>query len=249
IPRNDRRLVTMRFPILLAFLACIAGASAFAGQFSVTPVRIFMLPKERAAAITVTNEGDEELVMQADIFTWKQKADGGDDLELSEDLILSPPIIKLAPHARQVVRLAVLKPQAAPPAQRTYRMIVREVPEARAADKAVQVQIALAFSLPVFITPPDAKRDLACSIERVAGDAVRANCENAGRAYAQARSLDLLAADGRKIATRETGGYILPGIKRGFDLKGTAAIPAGGARLQVQLDDGTSQTFDVAVAE
>ena len=238
----------MRFPIFLAFLASLAGATAFAGQFSVTPVRIFMQPKERAAAITVTNEGDDELVMQADVFTWKQKADGDDDLVLSEDLILSPPIIKLAPHARQVVRLAVLKPQASSE-QRTYRMIVREVPEARAADKAVQVQIALAFSLPVFITPPDAKRDLACSVQRVGGDAVRASCANGGRAYAQARELALLAADGHKLAARDTGGYILPGTKRAFELKGTGAIPSGGARLQVQLDDGTSQTFDVAVAE
>ena len=60
-----------------------------AGVFSVTPVRIFMTPHDRAIAVTVTNEGDDELVMQADIYTWKQKADGTDDLQLSEDLILA----------------------------------------------------------------------------------------------------------------------------------------------------------------
>jgi fimbrial chaperone protein len=235
--------------ILLLLLASIASAAALAGQFSVTPVRIFMHPKERAAAITVTNESDEDLVMQADVYAWKQKADGEDDLVLSEDLILAPPILKLAPHARQVVRLAVLNPVASSE-QRTYRMIVREVPEARPADKAVQVQIALAFSLPVFITPPEAKRDLACSIERTGADTVRANCANGGRAYVQPRELALVAGDGRKLASREGGGYILAGMKRGFDLKGAAgSIPNGRARLQVQLDDGTSQSFDVAVAE
>ena len=88
-------------------------APAWAGLFSVTPVRIFMTPRERAAAVTVTNEGDTELLMQADVYDWKQKADGSDDLTLSEDMILAPPIIKLAPKSRQVVRLALLKPVTA----------------------------------------------------------------------------------------------------------------------------------------
>jgi fimbrial chaperone protein len=177
-----------------------------------------MAPKDRAAAITITNESDEPLVMQADVYAWKQKADGEDDLQLSEDLFLAPPIIKLAPRARQVVRLAVLKP-ASMPEQQTYRMIVREVPEAQTPDKAVQVQIALAFSLPVFITPADAKRSLACSIERSGPDAARATCENAGRAYVQPREFALVSSTGTKVAARETGGYILPGMKRAFDLK------------------------------
>ena len=36
------------------------------------------------------------------------------------------------------------------------------------------MQVALAFSLPVFISPPGVKRDLQCGLERVAADTVRA---------------------------------------------------------------------------
>ena len=50
--------------------------------------------------------------------------------------------------------------------QSTYRMIVREVAEAKPPEKGVDVQIALAFSLPVFITPPGAKSDLSCTAKR-----------------------------------------------------------------------------------
>jgi len=233
------------FALLAAFIAPVA----LAGQFSVAPVRIFMAPKERAAAITITNESDEPLVMQADVFTWKQKPDGEDDLAPSEDLFLSPPIIKLAPHARQVVRLAVLKP-AASPEQQTYRMIVREVPEANSPDKAVQVQIALAFSLPVFITPPDVRRDLTCSIERSSADTASATCQNAGKAYVQPREFTLVSTSGAKLASRDSGGYILPGMKRGFELKGAnGTLAAGNAKLVVSLDDGTSQTFEAAVRD
>jgi fimbrial chaperone protein len=225
-------------------------APALAGVFSVTPVRIFMSPRDRATAVTITNEGDDELVMQADVYRWAQKPTGEDDLALSEDLILSPPILKLAPRARQVVRLARV---GAPPtdSQVSYRLIVREVPEARKSPKDVQLQVALAFSLPVFITPPNLKRDLQCSARRSAPDALAVTCENAGRVYAQPRSLEVSLPSGAPLATRESAAYLLPGIKRSFELRAAtgATIPAGALKLAVTFDDGTTQAYDLSVPD
>jgi fimbrial chaperone protein len=245
--KRHTRIPSLIPPGLL--LAGFLATAATAGQFSVSPVRIYMGPKDRATAITVINEGNEELVMQADIFTWKQKSDGEDDLVLSEDLFLAPPIIKLAPNGRQVVRLAMVKPSAGA-GQTTYRMIVREIAEARPPEKGVDVAIALAFSLPVFITPPGAKSELACSARRSAPDTIRVACENTGNAYANPRGFVLENGAGEKLATRDSGAYILPGIKREFDVKRPdGRIPAGMAKLQVALDDGSTKTFDVQVAE
>ncbi len=208
-----------------------------------------MTPKDKAIAVTVTNEGDEDLVMQADVYSWKQKPDGEDDLVLTEDLLLSPPIIKLAAKARQVVRLARLR-SVAPDEQMTYRLIMREVPEAKPNKGDLQLQIALAFSLPVFITPPQVKSALDCKVERSAADTVKAACENSGHAYAQLIDLELSNADGVVLASRDAGGYILPSNKRYFDIKSAdKAIPSGNAKLNVRLDDGTKQTFDVTIAE
>ncbi|WP_298932985.1 molecular chaperone [uncultured Ramlibacter sp.] len=228
---------------------CGLGLPAGAADFSITPVRIFMEPRDRAVAITVTNDGEQEIVMQADLFVWKQKPDGEFDLVPTEDLILSPPILKLAPKSRQVVRLARLGP---PPAgsQLTYRMIVREIPEARPASTDNTLQIALAFSLPIFITPPTAKRDLSCSATRASANAVMATCKNSGTAFAQVREFVLLASNGERIATRDTGGYILPEITRSFEIKREgAAIPSGAMKLQVALDDGTMQAVDLALTD
>ncbi len=200
-------------------------------------------------AVTVVNESAEELVMQADIFTWSQKAGGEDVLVPSEDLFLAPPIIKLPANGRQVVRLALVKPVRSG-SQVTYRMILREVVEAKPPEKGVDVQIALAFSLPVFITPPGAKSEVACSATRSASDTVVAECENTGNAYANPRGFALEGAAGEKLATRDTGGYILPGIKRKFDIKrGDGPIPSGKAKLAVSLDDGSTKTFDVQLAD
>ncbi len=234
--------------VIIAIASAYCG-SAFAGTFSVTPVRIYMSPKDRAVAITITNDGDEELVMQADLYDWKQKPDGQDDLKLTEDMFLSPPIIKMAPKSRQVVRLARLIP-AQSANQITYRMIVREIPEAKAPREGVQVQLALAFSMPVFITPPGTKPKLGCTVERVAANSVNAVCENTGNAYSHPVSLLLNNAAGEKIADNPSAGYILPGIKRSFSIKRDgAAIPAGPAKLVATLDDGTTETYAVTIAE
>ena len=216
-----------------------------------TPVRIFMTPRDRAVAVTITNDGDEELVMQADVFVWSQKPDGEDELVLSEDLILSPPILKLAPKARQVVRLAMVSVPRAADRQLTYRMIVREVPEARPpSEKEVKLQVALAFSLPVFITPPGAKGRLECAGAKAAPDTLRVTCANDGAAYTYPREFTVSTDSGKRVATRDTGAYVLPGTKRAFDVKSTEGnLPRGPLKLAVTLDDGSSQTYDVTVTE
>lgn len=231
-----------------ATLFCAAPVAA--GSFSVSPVRIFMQARERATAITIVNEGDSELVMQAELFTWKQKPDGVDELTPTEDMVLAPPILKMAPRSRQVVRLANLRP-VPPGPQLTYRMVVREIPEARPASDQVQVQVALAFSLPVFITPPGAKSQLACELGKTTSAGVVATCENRGQAYAQPVKMTLTSAGGEVLVARDiSGGYILPQVRRSFELqRASGSLPRGPAQLAVTQDDGSKQVFDVRLAD
>jgi fimbrial chaperone protein len=233
---------------LAGALAMGLALPAIAGTFTVTPVRINMSPRDRATAVTITNDGDEELVMQADIYAWSQKPGGEDDLVLSEDLILSPPILKLAARSRQVVRLAKVR-QPATDRQQFYRLIVREIPEAKPAAKDVQLQVALAFSLPVFITPPKTNRAIECGATR-AGDALAVACENTGDTFIQLRDIAISNAAGQPVAARDAGIYILPGIKRTIDIKrAEGRISGGRMKLLVTLDDGATQSYDVTVPE
>lgn len=240
----------LKFLALAALLAAVV-APVWAGSFSVTPVRIYMTPRDRAVAVTITNEGDSPVALQADINVWSQKADGTDELVLTEDMILSPPIIKLAPKARQVVRLALLKPADAS-RQLTYRLIVREIPEAVAPkDNTIAVPIALALSMPVFITPPIAKREIACQAARDAAplappSTLAITCTNTGSAYAQVREVTLMRGQ-VQLARFEGGVYILPGARKPITLKPEQVVPAGDAVLNVTFDDGKSQAFNVTL--
>ncbi len=232
--------------LAIAFGAVLPSSPAFAGSFSVTPVRIYMTPRDRAVAITITNEGDSPVALQADINVWSQRPDGTDELVLTEDMILSPPIIKLAPKARQVVRLALLKPADAS-RQLTYRLIVREIPEATAPKgNTLEVPIALALSMPVFITPPIAKREINCQAGRE-GAALAITCANTGSAYAQVREILVLRGDAAAapLARFEGGTYILPGARKSIGISSAQPIAAGEATLKVTFDDGKDQSFSV----
>ncbi len=237
----------MRALGLWAMLAvCLSAAIPVqAGTFAVTPVRIYMAPRDRAVAVTLTNEGESPVALQADIHVWSQKPDGTDELVLTEDMVLSPPIIKLAPKSRQVVRLALLKPADAS-RQLTYRLIVREIPEATTPKgSAIQVPIVLALSMPVFITPPIAKRDMTCQSLRE-GTALSVSCANTGTAYAQIREVSLKRGDAN-LARFEGGVYILPGARKTMALTAEQAVAKGDAELSVTFDDGKNQSFNVSV--
>jgi fimbrial chaperone protein len=272
-PSNPLLRVVSYSLAALALAMALPAAPALAGSFSVTPVRIYMTPRDRAVAITITNEGDTPVAMQADIHVWSQKPDGTDELVLTEDLILSPPIIKLAPQARQVVRLALLKPADAS-RQLTYRLIVREIPEATAPKgNTLEVPIALALSMPVFITPPIAKREISCALAEAPREAaaLTVTCANTGSAYAQIREILLQRSSGTTpsnppalsatpaaseaepviephLARFEGGTYLLPGARKSINLTtAPPAAPGAGAAAVVVIPAGEATlklTFD-----
>lgn len=240
-----KRFDSLRGAVCLALSAALFATAASAATFSVTPVRIYMAPRDRAVAVTLSNDGDTPVALQADLNVWAQKPDGTDELTLTDDLILSPPIVKLAPGAKQVVRLALAKPADAS-RQLTYRLVMREIPEAVAPKDAIQVPIALALSMPVFVTPPTAARKIACRVERNLGE-LFALCANDGTAYAQVREARLARGD-QALGAFEGGTYILPGATKVIPLKlaaGTAAAAKGTATLTVSYDDAKTQSFDV----
>ena len=237
-----QRPLRSKFKCVLYILLAASCVSASAGMFSVTPVRLYMTQRDRAIAVTLSNEGDSAIVLQADINTWSQKPDGTDELVLTDDLILAPPIIKLAPKARQVVRLALLKPADAS-RQLTYRLIIREVPEIQPST-TIEVPIALALSLPVFITPPGAKRLMDCSANRTDAKTVAVRCSNQGTAYSQIREVSVVRG-AQTLAKFEGGTYVLPGASKTVSLKAEQVVSAGEAQLVITFDDGQSLTSSI----
>ena len=225
-----------------AFLAAPLGCAA--ASFSVIPVRIYFAPRDRAVAVTLTNAGDSPVALQAELYDWQQAADGSDKLIPTDDLVLAPTVIRLAARSQQVVRLALLR---APDPQRqlAYRMIIREVPELTPGSEGLAVPVALALSLPVFVTPSGARSQVECQPLREV-QALQLQCANRGNAVALLRTARL--ERGAAVQARFDGAaYLLPGAGRriSLDILSGAEVPPGPARLVLTLDDDVSYTQEV----
>jgi fimbrial chaperone protein len=123
-------------------------------------------------------------------------------------------------------------------------MIMREVPEATAVKaNTMEVPIALALSMPVFITPPSAKHQLHCQAARHQAE-IQVVCENKGTAYAQLREIQVKRQE-QSLAKLEGGIYILPGAQKTLSLKAEQPITTGQAQLSIMFDNGKNQLFDI----
>jgi fimbrial chaperone protein len=126
---------------------------------------------------------------------------------------------------------------------------VREVPEVSAPkDKSLQLPIALVLSMPVFVTPVSAKRQVACELAPPTGPkSINVSCSNTGTAYAQLRELEVRRND-QIVARFEGSAYILPGARRVLSLTPEGSgVAAGAAELRVLSDDPAPLTFPVSL--
>jgi fimbrial chaperone protein len=203
---------------------------------------VILEPRQRAAALTIVNGADTEVVLQADVLRWSQDGTGQDRLEPSDDVIVSPPILKVPAQGRQVVRLARL---VAPHPQRqlTYRLLLREVPDtSRATQAGASLPIALVLSIPIFLSPAGAQPDVRCELQ--AGQPPQVACRNDGRAYAQLRELSVLR-EGQTLGRFEGVVYLLAGTHRVLPLQpgDPAAWIPGEAQIQLRLEDLRPRSF------
>ncbi len=266
---------TPMLPSLLALWMTIAlclPSTAMAGNFSVSPVRIFMKPNERATAVTIVNHGEGDLMLETEITLWKQKPDGSFDQQLTDDVIVSPPQMRIASKARQVIRVARIVP-ATSGVQMTYRLLVREVLISGPLKPGFNVNLALAFSLPIFITPAGFSHNVSCKLIAAPvsmtatpaaplsvsanGSSVElqpaflARCDNSGSAHALITSIKFFDSSG-EVASSNQPGYTLVNSGRPFPIFKTSeaqALPRGSLRMVISLDDNTQQTVNVTLPQ
>jgi len=100
--------------------------------------------------------------------------------------------------------------------------------------------------MPVFITPPAAKREINCTHQLSDAKTLALQCSNTGSAYAQIREA-VVTRGPQTLARFEGGSYILPGARKTVSLKGEQALTAGQAQLVVTFDDGQSLTTSIAL--
>jgi len=213
-----------RLSLLRFYLACAAGLllllglapAAHAASLQISPVSISLRANQNAGGISLQNLGERPVFGQVRVFAWEQR--GGEDvLTPTDELVASPPIIEVAAKSTQTIRL-VRKGGAAPGPERTYRLLIDEIP--RGDEQATGVAIRLQYSVPVFVAPADeaATPSLAWTVLRKDGAWVL-RALNSGARHAQVGAATLVDAAGKETElSKGLLGYALAGREREWRL-------------------------------
>jgi fimbrial chaperone protein len=199
--------------------ACaLPSAQALAGTFSISPVRVDLAAQSTTGVVTIRNQEDQPVVVQAETRLWRQTS-AGEQLEPTRDVLVTPAVFTIPPQGSQLVRIA-LRRDVDPRMELSYRLILTEVPQ-QAAPGFNGLNMALRMSLPVFVaaqapTDPQVK----WSAARSPDGTVAVTALNAGSEHARVLDLMISPQPGNGQWLHQQGAYyVLPGQSHSWALE------------------------------
>ncbi|HEV3239925.1 MAG TPA: fimbria/pilus periplasmic chaperone [Casimicrobiaceae bacterium] len=229
-------------PWLTLALAFAAG-EAPAGSFQVNPIRIEIAKGATTAAIVVRNDGEDAIVIQANVVGWTQE-DGQDVYAPTTEALVTPPVMTVPAGGEQIVRVG-LRRRADPQHELTYRVYLQEVPPPPKPG-FTGLQVALRVGLPVFVPPVAlAVRRLEWSTQVGPDGAIRLAAQNTGNTHVQVTDFVLAPSSaGEPLAHESTLAYVLAGQRRVWTLAAAPerVKPGSELRLKAYTDAGEIDT-------
>jgi fimbrial chaperone protein len=219
-------LTALTMPIRPTSLFLLAGAllstvPAFAAEFAIVPLRVFLDRSARTTQVEIRNVGTDPLRMQVQAMSWAQDADGKDQYADPGDLIYFPRALDVPPNEARIVRLGV----KASPTERedTYRVFFEELalaeqtPPAQPSATGASVRILLRVGVPVFIAPLQPKPQGEIASVDVKSGAVQFVLVNAGNVHFAAEVAKVTGFDrnGAEVFSKTLQErYLLAGVRR-----------------------------------
>ncbi|WP_137927310.1 molecular chaperone [Cupriavidus sp. 2SB] len=238
-----RRRARQAWTAALLAVACYC-LPASATSLQISPVRVDLPAGAGAAALTLRNTADTPIHAQVRVFRWTQ-ADGADVLTAADDVVASPPIVRIGGQAEQMIR--VVRPgNTATPGESAYRLLIDELPQRNAPANQSGVRVQLRYSVPVFAgTPVDAPMPrLALSLWRDQGD-WWLGMRNSGARHARVSDAALVNGSQRVTLTAGLLGYALPGALRTWKIRVPPHfMPGANLRLETAIN-GEPQSLPV----
>lgn len=230
-------LRSLTFPAVLMVAASAAGAAGL----QVSPINMVLAGNQRAGVFTLDNTGKIPLNAQARIYLWTQSPTDEFVLTLTNDIIVSPPIMQLAAGASQEIRVIRTKSAAPNAPEQHYRLIVDELPSPTAAPQK-GISVLIRHNIPVFLNAedwPNAQLEWKASAQ---GGKTRISIHNTGAVRAQIGRI-WLEQDGKESVDLSRGltGYALPGstLLREYAVP-LEQLQATGVQLKAQINNHMS---------
>jgi len=245
-----RRYSVVRQAVLAMLLLGAVKVHA-ASSVLIWPIDPVLEADQQASALWLENRGNETANLQIRVFAWSQSG-FNDQYQNQRDVIGSPPVAKIEPGQKQLVRLT--RTREIPPGQElAYRIIIDEIPSASPAaaesgKTAAAIRFQMRYSVPLFAygaglwskedtsRPRDPKGaglpDLSWRTVAVDG---RPYVEVRNQGAVHARLTDVALKQGSQTKPLVEGllGYVLPGAIMRWPAPGPMA---GDPALQVRVN-------------
>lgn len=205
---------------LLALLTGAAGAQGFGFAPTAMNVNTAGPLNTETTMVNTTRTAAKFTVL---VRAWAMK-DGETVLSETRDLIVNPTTFTIAPGGSQVIRVGLRKKPG--DQELTYRIFVQQAPlegsmEQITSDlgdgRTAKLDLAIAFSLPVYVAAPNAKAAVAHTVSRDGKDLLL-EMRNSGNRHATYGSLsakrsgDAVAVQGRALLAGANHTLRLPGL-------------------------------------
>jgi len=150
--------------LCLLFLLALTPAVHAANSLMIWPIDPAIDPEEKASELWLENRGNASTIMQVRIFNWQQ-VNGQEQYQTQQQVVASPPMVRLEPGQKQLVRLIKQTPPEAG-REMAYRVVLDEIPTPRTpGDNQAGLTFQMRYSVPLFVygnglTKASAKADL-----------------------------------------------------------------------------------------
>ncbi len=197
--------------------------TGFASSFSVEPVRVILDLQHRTERMTVKNESDRPLTVLIKAYRWTQADAGKDHYAETDDLIIFPRALTMAPGEERFVRVGMAAPSGQ--MEQAFRIYMEEQPiNGEQAPKAATARILMRLGIPVFAQPLKPEMNLKVHELILSKGLLQHTLTNSGNTFVTAEQITINGRDkkGNELFASNLGGaYLLAGSTRTFEI----AIP------------------------
>ncbi|VVM98958.1 hypothetical protein PS684_03464 [Pseudomonas fluorescens] len=240
-----------------------ASQAQAASSVLIWPIDPVLEADQQASALWLENRGSETANLQIRVFGWSQSG-FAEQYQNQRDVIGSPPVAKIEPGQKQLVRLTRTKD--VPPGQElAYRIIIDEIPTAQPATAdggktAAAIRFQMRYSVPLFAygaglwSKEDSTRardPKGVGLPQLSWRTVAVD----GKPYVEVRNQGAVHARLTDVAIKQAGqsrplaegllGYVLPGAVMRWPAPGPLA---GDSALQVRVN-GAAQVQSITPAK
>ncbi|MHA3104006.1 molecular chaperone [Acinetobacter sp. ANC 3791] len=138
--------------------------NCYAASLRISPIKVDFLENQKAQSLSIYNQSSEPVSIQARVFLWTQE-DGKEVLKPTNDLVVSPPFMKMQSASSYNYRIIRLD-NSPVSTEKSYRLILDELPKPNDSNNPSQnLNVLLRTSIPVFIKTKNDNLNLTWNIK------------------------------------------------------------------------------------